>query len=665
MSCLLLGACCFVSTAVAQFGAEAEVERPLASEGAGADPSAAASRLRRDESPRAAERLEDRIAEVPGAATVRRGAAGSFAGLSLRGADTDQVEVLLGEIPVGPVAGGGADLSLWPLEAFEAVEVFRGAVPLSLGAGGIGGALRLLPDGGERPPERLEGRLAAGSFGTVSGSVRGRWRLGQGWRAVGASGGGWTEGDYPYLDDRGTRFDASDDVERRRRAGRLGRGWSLWQVRGRLGSARLGALVMALERSGGLQGAPVAEPRWVRRSDRLWLGGVSVRWGEPLEGGRSEALRLSVAGWAATRAVADPFGEVFPGGSVRRDGTGRVQVRIDARQPLGGGFWGSALGMLLVERFVPRELSRAVDLPASERLRAPLGAEFGWRGRLGGRRVRLRLQGRVEPWRARLGAVRPEHRGDGEVDAAGWAFTSRLSAAFEPFRGAALTASLGRALRLPSLFELFGDGLWVLGEERLRPERAWLLEGGAALAGRWSGVRGRVEVRGFGSWVGDLIRYVRNSRFQVVPRNVDRARLLGVEAGAVGRWGPLDLRLAATWLRARDLGLGKQLPLRPSARLFTRLSGWIGARGGVRWRPYLDVEYVGATFADPANTVRIPGRAVLGAGLWVGRGEPGSARWALRFSVRDLLDVRPYDVVGYPLPGRRVAVELVLGGAPR
>ncbi len=656
---------CFASSASrveAQFGAEAKVERPMASEQAAGDPSAAANRLQRDESPRAAERLEERLAEVPGAAVVRRGAAGSFAGLSLRGAEADQVELFVGEVPVGPVAGGGADLSLWPIEAFEVVEVFRGAVPLSLGAGGIGGALRLLPDAGRERTGRLEGHLTIGSFDTVSGTLRGRWRLGEGWRAGGGAGGEWTDGDYPYLDDRGTRFDPSDDVLRRRRAGHLGRGWSLWHLNGRLGPARLSAMVLALARTGGLQGAPVAEPRWVRRADRGLLWGIAARWGASIDAVEGDALRLSAAGWLAGRSVADPFGEVFPGGSVRRDGTSRIQLRLDGRRAFVGGWWLSGLATLVTERFEPHERLHDVVLPSSRRWRVPLGAEVGWKGRWVGRRVHLRLQGRIEPWWARIGAVRPERRGASDAGA-DVAFSSRCSAAIEPVRGVSLSASVGRALRLPSLVELFGDGVWLLGEERLRPERAWLLEGGVSLAGRSGPLQGRAELRAFGNWVGDLVRYVRNSRFQVVPRNVDRARLLGVEAGVEGRLERVEMRLAATWMDPLDLGLGKRLPLRPSARFFARLGVRLG--GDVRWLPYADVEYVGATFADPANTVQVPQRAVLGAGLWVGRGEPGDARWSFRISLRDLFDVRPYDVVGYPLPGRRWSMELSLGGPSR
>ncbi len=647
---------CWPAFGRAQFGATAEVEAPLASEGVEGAPTAAATSLRRDESPRAAETLADRLAEAPGAGVRRYGASGAFAGVSLRGADLDQVELLVEDVPVGPLDGGAGDLSLWPLDAFEAVEVFRGPVPLRLGAGGIGGALRLrlAPDPSERAAW-LEARGALGSFGTAGGSVRSVLRPGR-WRLLLGAGGRHSEGDYPYLDDGGTRFDASDDVERRRRGGRLSRGWALAAVRGRGAGARWSTFVLAVERAGGLQGAPVEEPVFVRRAQRLLLWGGAARWGG--EGDAAPGYRVSVAGLLARRDVADLLGEMFPGGSVRRDASRRLQGRFDATVPLGGGLRLEALGSVLYEGFEPTERLRPVVLPGSHRWRFPLGAELRWRGRPAGRRLLVTLQGRLEPWTASLGAVRPERLG-ATGGGTGLAPTARLGVAWAPARGVALLASAGRAVRLPSLFELFGDGAWVLGDASLRPETAWSGEVAAVLAGRRGPLRGRAEVRAFARRSRDLIRYVRNSRFQVVPRNVDRASTLGVEAGARGRLGVLRSTVTATWLRAVDEGLGRALPLRPALRLFGRLGVSLPVSGGLLAQPYVDAEYVSSSYADPANTVRIDGRTVLGAGVQLT--EPGERpRWRLRLSVRDLLDERPLDVVGFPLPGRRWAAQLVV-----
>ncbi len=75
-------------------------------------------------------------------------------------------------------------------------------------------------------------------------------------------------------------------------------------------------------------------------------------------------------------------------------------------------------------------------------------------------------------------------------------------------------------------------------------------------------------------------------------------------------------------------------------------------------------EHVSGSYADPANTVWIDGRTVVGAGVEWARPGPRPT-WRLRLSVRDVFDVRPLDVVGFPLPGRRWAVQFVVSEPPR
>ena len=65
--------------------------------------------------------------------------------------------------------------------------------------------------------------------------------------------------------------------------------------------------------------------------------------------------------------------------------------------------------------------------------------------------------------------------------------------------------------------------------------------------------------------------------------------------------------------------------------------------------------HVGANFTDPANTTRIEARTLFGAGAAIDAFE---RRWRLSFAARDVTDVRPKDVIGFPLPGRSFALEL-------
>ena len=70
---------------------------------------------------------------------------------------------------------------------------------------------------------------------------------------------------------------------------------------------------------------------------------------------------------------------------------------------------------------------------------------------------------------------------------------------------------------------------------------------------------------------------------------------------------------------------------------------------------FFQVAYIGKSFADPANFVEIPARAVLATGAGVDLFE---GHLALSFRVDDLLDVRGFDLLGFPLPGRRYTGRL-------
>ena len=90
------------------------------------DLTAAASVLTPASSLRANQDLATLLLEVPGANVTRRGGFGSFATLSLRGANPDEVRVYVDGIPLNQAVGGAVDLSTLPLGDVERVEVYRG-----------------------------------------------------------------------------------------------------------------------------------------------------------------------------------------------------------------------------------------------------------------------------------------------------------------------------------------------------------------------------------------------------------------------------------------------------------------------------------------------------------------------------------------------------------
>jgi iron complex outermembrane receptor protein len=653
------------------FGATARVARV----GVDAiDPSAAGTTISLRDRPRALETREEIFREAPGARARRTSSYGGFSTLSLRGADAEHTAVLLGELPLIAADGTAVDLSTLPPWMFERVEIYRGGAPLWLGSGAIGGVVRLVPR--EARAARFELAAGGGSFDRYQG----RASIAAGDTTLSALAGASivsAGNGFPYLDDNGTALVPSDDRERARQNAQLLEGSALVHLGARVLDARLSVIGTLLERTGGLAPPPsrfVDVPAGRRSSERLTLG-VSMDW---LEGGR-DLDQASEARWRIAaalgvgleaRGVSDPLAQF---GQVPRQASDellRAHARVAGTVALTEELGLTAVGQYVHEELASRErLLEAVD-PARARTESLRDtAAFGLEPRLGFRvedvRIEGRLSGRIEGAFATLRDPSGDRASDAQrVELA--LPTGRASALVEIARSVSIVASGNVATRAPSSLELFGDRGYLAGNVLLRPETSYGGELGVVVSGRADAVRGRVELRGFASQIENLIRYQRVAQNQAVPLNVLDARIVGLEAGVSGDlFGHVHLDGALTVLDARDLSTELALPLRPSFVGYVRLEGRVdGPEPGGRgvWsggRVYVELEHVGASMADPATLVRIPDRTPFGLGVAVSFFDD----W-LRMDVlvRDVADVRGYDVLGLPLPGRSFALELTAAG---
>ena len=85
-----------------------------------------------------------------------------------------------------------------------------------------------------------------------------------------------------------------------------------------------------------------------------------------------------------------------------------------------------------------------------------------------------------------------------------------------------------------------------------------------------------------------------------------------------------------------------------------------GATSGP-WRgsAWLALQAQSAYGLDAAQQVRVPGRAVLGSGLRLGRDG-----WFAEIRIDNLTDAERVDLIGWPLPGRTVHAALGWRGWP-
>ena len=125
-----------------------------------------------DEAKRESADLGEVLARVEGVSVQREGGMGSAARFSLAGFDDTQVRFFIDGIPL-EYQGFSLGLQNVPLSSAERIEVYKGVVPVRLGADSLGGAFDLVTDRRTRGT-RLAASYQGGSFDThrLTGSAR-------------------------------------------------------------------------------------------------------------------------------------------------------------------------------------------------------------------------------------------------------------------------------------------------------------------------------------------------------------------------------------------------------------------------------------------------------------------------------------------------------------
>jgi len=624
-----------------------------------ADPTATVSVVRVDPDAGAAVTLDALVLEVPGARARRTGAYGAPSLLSIRGAEPRHNVVLLGDVPLDGVDDGGLDLSTIPAAQLERVEVWRGGAPAWWSGGAIGGLVRLVP----REPRTTgaSASVTAGSFGLfgaqaqASAAPRGL----RGPRVMAAAGVTESDGDYPYLDDRGTRLDARDDVERRRTNAQLTQASGLLRLRAPWLGGELDVVALGLGRAGGVPGHALRPTTSTRRTlARALVAAAWTREAHDDEGARTSRVQLA---WAASHERARFTDRAAQTGLLPRatdDRLTRASLRLAAERQLLPWFALTGVASYRLEALDPADALARVPNQPSTRHTGALALEAPLRVAPGGLALTVRPSARVELARASLASIRAEDAPDA-VTRDFVVPSARLGAELAPARFLSVTAAASLGARLPTMVELFGDRGWLASAVTLRPERGAGAELGVRARLAAGPLRVRGEVHAFWREDRDFIRYTRTAQFQAVAQNVDAARTRGLEFALDARlFRRIAVVSAMTLQDAVDLTRSRALPLRPAVQLYARASGRLPPFGPIAsLEPWVDVTHVGAVAADPSNLAQIPARTVFGCGLAL----TSRARdLVLAGSVTDLADVRGQDLLGFPLPGRTFAATLTL-----
>jgi iron complex outermembrane receptor protein len=606
----------------------------------GRDPTPAVYSLRGPALAAPGRTLGEALAGVPGAQIQRSGGSADLSTLSLRGGSSAESPVYLAGIRLNDELTGSADLSRLPLWMLHRVEIYRGHAPAGLDALGMSGAVLLEP----RLPRGIEAlaALGVGSFGereARAGIALGDDRSAALLAVRRAAG----EGDYHFVDDRGTRFDASDDRLRPRQNADHEEidAWALGRLSSRRGTLLL--VLNAFDREAGAPGLQLPGARRARAGQHRLLAGMAAELACPRQRRESCALEIGADLLSTRYLLDDPLGEL--GGARRTESEGqrsgqrlhaRFEVIDDLELRIGGAQQIAALAVSAERSATVRARRHLLRADADGRLRIGDRAEVAVVTAL---ECHSTMEGAVG---GACGVLEPVGRVGTRV---------RLLETLD------LLANVGRYLRVPTLGELYGVSASVLGNADLDTEEGLSFDAGLSGSWRQREVAWWGQIFGFARLSERLIGYRRASLGSIRPYNTGSARILGVElATGASLYDTLHARVAVTALDPRDvsddrgvendlLPYRSRLTVAPELELTAPrwpLLSLNGASLAARFR------YRGERVADPAGLVVLEADSQLdldAALFFVGH-------LAVRGRVANLLDQRSFDLVGYPLPGR-------------
>ncbi len=593
------------------------------------------------------ESLAEVIEKETGVQVRQAGGLGSFSTVSLRGSATDQVLVFLDGILLNDASGGGVDLSTISLSDVESIEIYRGATPVSFGKSSIGGVVNIRT---LRAQKGIHGNLAAGygSFDTrkLSGFLShkpGRWDylVSADYQASG--------NDFKFLNDRGTSWNPKDDREERRHNAQFRENSFL----GKIGydfteDARLDFMDQWFSKDQGL-------PTW----NNSKLAKTSFDTERNI---------------ATVKLTANDVGPYHFNTSTFLDFMHKVEEYDDSEGQVGLGrqrnryttnrFGGhclidrhtdrNTLSLMLDaqrETYAPEDLLNSKnDLYESSRNSFSIGLQDSLY--LFRERVILTPAVRyTHLFDERNGAVNLWRSSDKGSNGDEGSWNPQVGFKVRPRDDLTLKTNIGRYVREPSFFELFGDRGFFIGNPDLKSERGTNFDVGFEYC--WPGnhrwVRNVVlSAAYFHNDVSDLITRVYDARGIGKSVNISGSLIRGVETSLkiellshfrlIGNYTRQD-PIQESEIEAFD---GKVLPGRFQESYFGRFEAFYGPV-----KVYAEHKTEKGLFYDTANLLGAPNKKELNVGASL-----VLRSFTFTLEARNVGNEQYEDFNGYPMPGR-------------
>ncbi len=575
--------------------------------------------------------LADVIQEESGVQVRQAGGLGAFASVSVRGASAQQVNVFLDGLPLNAANGGAVDLGRIGLADIGQVEIYRGITPIQLARPGLGGAINIRT---LRPAQDHRSRvdLGYGSFDTRQANTIHHQVFGQ-TDVVATLGYLSSDNDFRFDNDNGTPQNPYDDRREPRRNAEFAQWQGLIKLRRDWTHQHsTDALLQLFTQQQGL-------PTWNNAAapSHLTTEALSAQV-------RQQQLRLGPID-LAERLYTRIEHEVY------NDRTNQIGLGLQHNRYLTWRYGGEVYGEWPIDRHLltgilqlQRESYHENDLvgPPQDihRHRSSIVTGLQWAWTVVPEHIRL------------VPALRWQGYRDGPDDPQAWRghLDLQLGAKVNLLPSLSLKSNIARYHREPSLYELYGDRGFVLGNPDLTAERGTNWDIGLEWFAAENHSIGLHSVRciGFQNRITDYIARAYDARGIGRSENIGDARLRGIEFGATAQL-PLAivLRSNVTWLATSDRSdiaafADKRLPGIFQRSGFLRLQ-----RRFVDLTVFYEYHLEQDLFYDRANLLRADNRTEHNAGI-----RYLQPRWHAAIEGRNLGNDNYEAFNGFPTPGR-------------
>lgn len=559
------------------------------------------------------------------------GGLGSFSTINIRGSNSKQVNVYLDGVLLNGAFGGAVDLSQFALDNVEEIQIYRGNAPVTLGFSGIGGAVNIKTRDYTGTPVR-QVKLALGSFTSKNAAVSLADEIG-GTKVLLSSEYLSAENDFGFENNNLTPSYTGDDFSDRRNNADFSQFTTLLSLKRSLGNKTDASLVSQFfDKNDHFPDVYNSEDKFAELKTDFFSTQVKIDH------------RLSHQTSIGAKLFASKKGEYF------KDEGSSVGVGKNEEDSTSSNYGFSFLtshsleSHLLsanfeakVENYSKKDFVENTDFKY-KRIQSILGIEDEWISEAGAWQINFG---------GRFFRIVDESYKIG-VDTTRTYENYHLGLMYYLSNSIQIYSNISRNIRLPQLFELYGDRGLFKGNNELLPERA--LNGDMGVKFQGGGFSSKASI--FYRYLSDGIFLSYGSSGVGKAVNISKSKVFGFEVDSSLKLSEyLSFNLKSTLQDSLEITDSSDRDGNSLPGIYT-LSNYISSSIAVNKLVYkVEYRHQSGGFFDISNDATMPNQDQVNV----------SARWSslsdsIEFRVDNITDNNFLDFNRYPMPGRRLFV---------